>query len=418
MDAELAGRVDETKEAAREVLRHNARGPFHGLPRTAAWGYPEPYTRDIMISALGYLVSGDELLMDALRRTFLELARTQTRLGHMPSLAHAPHNLGASDTTPLFLLALAFYRTATGEHDFLEEAAQKALTWMEYQSPSDHVIVGQLPTSDWRDEHWVLGHGLYVNCLVYAYLQLYGHHDRARILKQNAQHFVIRDELGRRFPEEAGLLVPRRPYYALWAYKLYSSDRFDLLGNSLAVLSGFSPRSRTRRMIRWIENESEAMRRRHELAVDLPPVLFPYMHPTDPDWRPRYELFARPGEHHNGGVWPFVCGFYIAAVLAAGFPQLAQRKLAALTDLVQPARDHQVPFGFNEWIKAQDGSPRGQDWQTWSAALYLYAAACVEAGRPLFFESLVESPQPGNGRPATSGHRPRPRPRRAAALGD
>ena len=40
----------EAKEAALEVLRHNAHGPCQGLPRTAGWGYPEPYTRDMMIA--------------------------------------------------------------------------------------------------------------------------------------------------------------------------------------------------------------------------------------------------------------------------------------------------------------------------------------------------------------------------------
>jgi len=41
------------------------------------------------------------------------------------------------------------------------------------------VMVSQLPTSDWRDEQWVMGFGLYVNTLVYAYLLLYGEHESA-----------------------------------------------------------------------------------------------------------------------------------------------------------------------------------------------------------------------------------------------
>ena len=50
--------VELAKEAALQILLHNAQGPFQGLPRTAGWGYPEPYTRDLMISALGFLVTG------------------------------------------------------------------------------------------------------------------------------------------------------------------------------------------------------------------------------------------------------------------------------------------------------------------------------------------------------------------------
>ena len=45
--------IEEAKTAAIGVLIHNSHGPFHGLPRTAGWGYPEPYTRDLMFSILG-----------------------------------------------------------------------------------------------------------------------------------------------------------------------------------------------------------------------------------------------------------------------------------------------------------------------------------------------------------------------------
>jgi len=52
---------------------------------------------------------------------------------------------------------------------------------MRYQSPDDRVMVAQLPTTDWRDEHWVYGYGLYVNALVHAYLPLYGCMKRPKI---------------------------------------------------------------------------------------------------------------------------------------------------------------------------------------------------------------------------------------------
>ena len=66
--------MKSAKAAALEVLRHNIHGPFQGLPRTAGWGYPEPYTRDWMIASLGILVSKDAELMDGLRRLLLALA--------------------------------------------------------------------------------------------------------------------------------------------------------------------------------------------------------------------------------------------------------------------------------------------------------------------------------------------------------
>ena len=379
--------IEHTKEAALKVLLHNMHGPYRGLPRTAGWGYPEPYTRDLMISSLGILVSGNQKLIASLKRVLETLTHTQSQNGHIPSLVHDAEDRGASDTTPLFLMAIGMYRKATNQDDFLEKAVQKSLAWMQCQSPSDRVLIGQLPTSDWRDEHWVLGYGLYINTVAYTYLKLFGQDERAAKMKEMMGRFTIKGERQNRHIHE-GLVLRHKPYYAMWSYKVYRNERFDLLGNSLAILSGIASASRVQDLVAWIERESEALRKNEDLAVDLPPCLFPYIRPDEPDWRPRYEKYNQPGEYHNGGIWPFVCGFYIAALVAAEKFKLAERKLAVLTKLIQSSRTAEVEFGFNEWHRAQDGTPQGEDWQSWSAAMYLYAAKCVEEKRTPFFEDI------------------------------
>src|SRR5450756_932294 len=95
--------IEEAKNAALEVLLHNAHGPFQGLPRTAGWGYPEPYTRDLMFSILGIAVSENKRLLDSIRKVLETLAINQTMHGHIPSLVHDKEDRGSSDTTPLFL---------------------------------------------------------------------------------------------------------------------------------------------------------------------------------------------------------------------------------------------------------------------------------------------------------------------------
>ncbi len=379
--------IAEAKDAALEVLLHNAHGPFHGLPRTAGWGYPEPYTRDLMFSILGIAVSGNQLLMDSIRKVLETLAKNQTKYGHITSLVHDKEDRGASDTTPLFLLGVGIYRKITGEQDFLGEAVNKSLKWMEYQSPSDRYLVAQQPTSDWRDEQWVTGYGLFVNTLVYSYLKLLDKDERAENIHREMKRFTITAETPHRHVPE-GLVVKHKPYFAFWAYKIYSSERFDLLGNSLAILSGLASPSRAEEMIAWIEEECSAMMTRGELAVNLPPNFFPFIKPEDPDWLPRYKIYNNPGDYHNGGIWPFICGFYVAALVAAKKHKLAAEKLLILTQCIKISRTGTVTYGFNEWIKAQDGKPMGQDWQTWSAALYLYAAKCVEEKTTPFFDEI------------------------------
>ena len=385
--------VEAAKEAAIKVLLHNANGPFHGLPRTAGWGYPEPYTRDLMFSIFGIAVSDNPVLIASIRKVLETLAKNQTEHGHIPSLVHDREDRGSSDSTPLFLLGAGIFRKLTGEDDFLAGAVNNSLIWMQYQSPSDRVMVAQQPTSDWRDEQWVLGYGLFVNTVTYGFLKLLGKHERAAIMFREMRRFVIEDGYIAHHEKE-GLAVKNKPYYALWSYKVYNSERFDLLGNSIAILTGLAPHARAEAIINWIEHECDLMKERGDLAVDLPPNFFPFILPDDADWVPRYQEFNLPGNYHNGGIWPFICGIYIAALVAAKKYKLAEQKLLELTRICRLGQNKELEFGFNEWIKAQDGTVKGVDWQTWSAALYLFAAKCVQERNTPFFDEMRDTKHP------------------------
>jgi hypothetical protein len=375
MEKEDQEQIERARLGALHVLKYNAKGPFDGLPRTAGWGYPEPYSRDLLISIFGIAVSGDQELMQSMRMVLETLAKHQTAHGHIPSLVHDQTNVGASDTTPLFLLAIAVFRWATGEKTFLNGAAQRAILWMEFQSPSDQELIAQQPTTDWRDEQWVMGYGLYVNALTYGFRRFLCSDERSERMLHALNRSIA----------DGGLLLNDKPYYALWSFKVYHSDRFDLLGNSLCMLFGLCQAEQTEAIIEWVEQQCEIMQAEGKLAVGLPPNLFPFILPEDPDWLPRYKDFNLPGDYHNGGIWPFICGFYIAGLVKAGRYKLAEEKLLKLTAAISLSQDETLEFGFNEWIKAQDGIVKGVDWQTWSAALYLYAAKCVELRETPFF---------------------------------
>ena len=148
------------------------------------------------------------------------------------------------------------------------EAAEKARRWMLYQSPDDRVMVAQLPTSDWRDEQYVMGYGLYVNMIVYAYLRLYGELESAEELRGLMSRLEVSGELKNSYEQEA-LVEPTAPYYALYSYKVMSSDRFDLLGNSQAILTGIASPQWATNLLTWIEAECESVRS----LVDLKGIL-------------------------------------------------------------------------------------------------------------------------------------------------
>ena len=360
--------IASAKTAAENILLHNSTGPFLNLPRAAGWGYPEPYSRDLLFSILGIASTNNKKLIAGIKRVLETLAINQTIHGHIPSMVHDPDNLGASDTTPLFLIAVGIYRKVTNDPCFLEKETNRSLAWMTHQSPMDKVLVAQQPTSDWRDEQWVWGYGLYVNSLYHCSLKLFEKHARADQLAHEINKTMILNE----------------PYYSIWTYKMYHGKGFDLLGNSLAIISGIASTDKAKEIILWIEQSCDVMRSSGILAVDLPPNFFPFIHPNDDEWRPRYTQYNRPGDYHNGGIWPFICGIYIVALIKIGAFDLAEKKLMNLTSIVRTSANDKLEYGFNEWIKSQDGLPGGQDWQTWSAALYLYAAMCVEKREVLY----------------------------------
>jgi hypothetical protein len=184
--------------------------------------------------------------------------------------------------------------------------------------------------------------------------------------------------------------LANKPHYAFWCFKIYRSDKFDLLGNSLAIITGLASKEKQKEIINWVNQQVDVLKGNGDLAVDLPPNFFPFIREGELEWRPRYKDFNLPGEYHNGGIWPFISAFYIVALVAAGYKNEAEKQLLELTRIVRLSKNQELDFGFNEWIKAQDGKPKGQDWQSWSAAMYLYAANCVEKDKPLFFEDFKD----------------------------
>lgn len=116
--------IENVRFAAINVLLQNINGPFQGLPRTEAWGYPEPYTRGLMLSVPGILVSRSDKLVISFKETLEVSVKNQSKNGHIPSMVHDSENRGASDTTPLFLLATGIFRKfigATGRNKLTKE---------------------------------------------------------------------------------------------------------------------------------------------------------------------------------------------------------------------------------------------------------------------------------------------------------
>jgi hypothetical protein len=126
------------------------------------------------------------------------------------------------------------------------------------------------------------------------------------------------------------------------------SDRWEGLGNALAVLWGVADDEQAAAIFRTVTAT------RHGL-----PCLWP-RYPLWTRWLVRDEYF-----YHNGMVWPFVQGYWGWAAATRGAVGVFATELACLADLAGRAPT------FHEFYHPGTGRPGGSARQLWSAAGYL-----------------------------------------------
>ena len=78
-------------------------------------------------------------------------------------------------------------------------------------------------------------------------------------------------------------------------------------------------------------------------------------------------------QYHNGGLWPFVGGFWVMALVRLG---LREEAAAALERLAQ-ANAH-GDWRFTEWFHGKTLAPMGMPGQSWNAATFLLAQRALE----------------------------------------
>ena len=174
------------------------------------------------------------------------------------------------------------------------------------------------------------------------------------------------DSLGRpRWVPPKRFLTDERYYLPYLGFRS-AGEWFDSFGNLLAILAGVADGQQTGIILDFMSRHS----------MDGWPVrsLTPVVRPGDPDWRDYYNTLNVPHHYHNGGVWPFLGGFYVAALVKAGRGDAAAAALLRLAELNRAGQ-------FNEWHHGETGEPMGVQDQAWSAGMYLFACECVERGQ-------------------------------------
>jgi hypothetical protein len=142
-------------------------------------------------------------------------------------------------------------------------------------------------------------------------------------------------------------------------------------------------------------------------------AIYPPIFPGESHWRDYYRSrnLNLPHQYHNGGIWPMIGGFHVAALVRHQWQRQAEQMIVSLAEANRQGTLYD--WTFNEWLHGSSGHPMGFEQQAWSAAMYLYAENAVRTGKlPLFDELLAAKPSeavasednqfhvPGGGGPA------------------
>jgi len=370
-------------------------------------GYPHVWARDSVITSLGALYTpGHE---NCLLVSLQTLASQQSELGAIPNnvsvatgrLDHT--NAGSVDSNLWFILGHAFQQRLHPDPGFLQSAwpaLEKALLWLRYQDSNGCGLLEVHEAADWADLLANRFNVLYDNVLWYAALRamqelaaLLGQDPEPyRCLADDVRHKIRillwvgeekTSELGPDCPghtewkhtlSQVDPVLVKRPYFLPYvAFRDYG-DYCDVFGNLLAILFGVANPAQERRILEYLNQVG--------IADPYPVrVLHPVIHPGNKDWREYYRNnnLNLPEQYHNGGIWPFVGGFYVAALVKSGRMDEAKRQLVKLAELNR--QGVQGEWEFNEWCHGRTGKPMGYPHQAWSAGMYVFAYHCVEKGR-------------------------------------
>ena len=318
----------------------------------------------------------------AFKKSLELLSKYQSDLGQIPN-AVGDYNqdrkskvtFNTIDSTLWYLIGQRVYEKAYKDNSLLKKHKkniEKAFLWLSYQDPNEDKLLVQLPTTDWQDAFpHKYGRTINTQALYYAAL---------RMFRKNKLALRIKKVVNGNIENYLSLYDKKRRFYLAFVWKNHDGDReqgewFDTFGNLLAIVTNLATPKISKNILTHIEKMK--INRPYPCRAINPPLT-----PKNKSWQSYFSKCSAkdPYQYLNGGVWPFIGGFYIAALIKTKQYKKAEKELRVL-EKANELRD----WAFNEWLDGKTGKAKGADSQAWSAGAYLYAFECLKKKKVLFF---------------------------------
>lgn len=383
----------ECIDKAKLVLEKNSRK----IGVCAGDYYPDMWFRDSLISCLGLCASRDQKMLEIARNIIDTASAYQKPTGQIPNKIDPKGEKvcfgagGCVDSSMWYPIAVLEYYKATKDKKFLLAhyyKIEKAIYWVHCQDANDDCLLETNEGSDWSDVLVRHGRVLYDNILFYKAMK--DAQEIRNLLGMDEKYAKAAEDVKNSinllmWPKHENLEKVRKKYSFSGIDKdfeialrngersCYLADlgfrkfdpRTDVYSNTLAILFGVSDKEQTRHILEHFKKEH--VWEPYPIRVLTPPIYnddkFRYFYFRETD----LPYLQEPGNYHNGAVWPFAGGFYIAML----------KKLGVATNELEKKliEANECGKGFHEWISAS-GQPAGSANQTWSAAMLIYAMKC------------------------------------------
>lgn len=365
-----------------ELLRENSTP--HGVlasgrsSRAEGRHYESIFGRDASICAIAMAVSGDPTLVACASDGILTLARHQAPNGQIPKFVKPEVGevdfwyAGCIDATLWWLIAISLIDRYCPQRRLGEELAPRitlALRWLQCQEHQAWFLLQQNEASDWADIMPRSGFVLYTNALWYWTKRLYAlpavrdTRDWANLLFWPFGSAVPAQRRARLLMHYVRNRARITPFYLSFLNFSQWGDEVDVFGNLLAHLTGLADPSAACHAVHTLR--AMQVNEPYPVRVVGEPIAR-----QSPLWRRYMQRHCQnlPWQYHNGGIWPFVGGFWVMLLARMGMEREATLELnkLALANRVNA-------WEFNEWFHGRSGEAMGMPRQSWNAALFVMA---------------------------------------------
>jgi glycogen debranching enzyme len=385
--------LHECYREALELLRENSTpgGVLASVRNRKSVGrnYASIFGRDASICALGMVASGEADLIQTARDGLFTLSKYQAPNGQIPKYVKPELGeadfwyTGCIDATLWWLIAIRFMDRLAPEGTLAVTLAPQialALRWLECQEHQAWYLLQQNECSDWADIMPRAGFVLYTNALWFWTKRLYSlptaqqTRDYANLLFWPFGNEVPENKRARLLMHYIRNRCKPSPFYLSFVNFSVWGEEVDIFGNILAHLVGMGDASVAGKAVFTLF----AMKASDPYPIRV--VRTPIGRGT-PLWRLYMQRHRQnlAWQYHNGGIWPFVGGFWVMLLARLGKTKEAQLELERLAQVNRINN-----WEFNEWFQGQTGEPLGMARQSWNAALYILAYRTVLDGTRFF----------------------------------